>query len=100
MDRTATSVATAATRFSGSPRHAASSVSPSGITLAPGSASAAAQPSPSFQTSSVAADSPPDVAAAWGYAPITVVKPESRYPFRLPFAATAPDNLPTHPQPS
>jgi hypothetical protein len=35
------SVATAATRFSGSPRHAGNSALPSGIILAPGSASAA-----------------------------------------------------------
>src|SRR5450631_916152 len=68
---TATSVATAATHFSGSLRPAGSSASRFGIILAPGSASAAGLPSRSFQTSSAAADSPPDVAAARGYAPIT-----------------------------
>src|SRR4029077_11945907 len=68
---TATSVATAATHSSGSPRHAGSSALPSGIILAPGSASAAVLPSRSFQTSFAAADGPPDVAAARGFAPVT-----------------------------
>src|SRR5450755_617994 len=68
---TATSVATAATHFSGSPRHAGSSALPFGIILAPDLASAAAPPSRSFQISSAAADNPPDAAAARGYAPIT-----------------------------
>jgi len=67
---TATSVATAATRFSGSLRHAGSSALHFGITLAPDLASAAAPPSHSFQISSAAADNPPDAPAARGYAPI------------------------------
>src|ERR1700733_7661169 len=57
--------------FSGSPRPAGSSASPFGIILAPGSASAAVLPSRSCQISSAAADSPPDVAAARGFAPVT-----------------------------
>src|SRR5580704_8226565 len=59
--------------FSGSPRPAGSSASPFGIILVPGSASAAVLPSRSCQISSAAADSPPDVAAARGFAPITTV---------------------------
>ena len=68
---TATSVATAATHSSGSPRHAGSSASRFGIILAPGSASAAVHSSRSFQTSSAAADSPPAATGSPGYAPIT-----------------------------
>ena len=56
--------------FSASPRPAGSSALPSGIILAPGSASAAVLSSRSFQISSAAADSPPDAAAARGFAPV------------------------------
>ena len=71
MEPAATSVATAATPSSGSPRLAASSASPSGIIWAPGSVSAADLPSRSYQTSSAAADSPPDAPTARGSAPAT-----------------------------
>src|SRR6202158_6259118 len=54
---------------SGSPRHAGSSAAPSGIILAPGSASAAVLPSRSFQTSSAAADCPPEATGSPGLCP-------------------------------